>query len=436
MPKKKSYDIPIEVPQNLEAEEGLIACCLNDYTSYDFVGAMINTDDFYKSSHQILWGVIKDLSSKGCDFSEIEVLEQIRKSGDEDNVGGIAGIYAIQNKVETSSHVRVFAEMVKEYSKLRRTIKVCKTAIESAHKLENSGDIAANIDKGLLDLSVDESSFDLGDELAKAGKELTELNFKTSYPMGIPSYDRTLGATEGMVGGQVHIIGARPGRGKTTLALNVAGRTCKNKNSVGIFSLEMSRTELLSKMICMKSGLDFGRFKDKIQTKEEDAKYHSTMSELADWPIVIDDRAFMTAEMIKSTARIWKRKHGLNMIIIDYLQLIVGDQKLRREEQLTAISRTVKLLAKELDIPIILLAQLNRESEKENRAPRLTDLRESGSIEQDADIVTFLYILNEDKGPDGRSTTLRWNRPKQRNGPPDCFGQFYFNGKTGNIRDY
>ena len=426
-------------PHSVESEQVVLASCLLEpEDTYDLVSQIVSADDFYVNRHRLVFAAIGQLVNDAVEVSEITLLEKLRSNGDVEEVGGTSAIYAIMDVAETATHAKFAASIVREASKKRSIISSSRVAIESCFDGDReSDDIMASVEKGFQNIAENGSSdFSLEESLRIAGEELTTTSIVESTPMGIPSYDETM-TSGGEVAGQVHIIAARPGRGKTTLALNKVGRLLRDDAPVGIISLEMSAIELLKKMVCMKCGMDFKKFQDNLHTREEQAKFDEAMKVMSKWPLVIDDRAFMTVELIKSTARQWKRKQGINLLVIDYLQLIVGNKKAgSREEAVSEISRNIKLLAKELKIPIVLLAQLNRESEKENRAPRLTDLRESGSIEQDADIVTFLYVKNEDKDAAGFTNILRWNRPKQRNGPPDCSGTFKFNGRVGIISDF
>ena len=426
-------------PFSLESEHVVIGACLleSDGSVYDTCSQIVDASDFYLERHRILFETIGQLVSDGVEISTITLLEKLRSNGQEDHVGGYTAISAIQDSVETATHASFSAKVVKEASRKRGIIRTAREAVEACYEGETrSDDVIASMDKRFQDIAENGSSdFNLKAALEQAGDELTTDREHESIPIGIPSYDATMG-DGGMVGGQVHVLAARPGRGKTTLALNTSGRTLRDGKGVGIISLEMNAVELLKKMVCMKSGLDFDRFKAKVHSRAEQEKYDDAMATMSEWNLVIDERTFMTVEGIKATARQWKRKNDIKLLVIDYLQLIMGsNKKENREGQVSEISRNIKLLAKELNIPILLLAQLNRESEKENRAPRLTDLRESGSIEQDSDIVTFLYVKNEDKDAAGHTSLLRWNRPKQRNGQCDCFGTFKFNGKLGTIYD-
>lgn len=426
-------------PHSVEAEEGAIACVLMEdggSTADRYIELGLLSDHFYVESNKVIWEAILSMRADGLEVDEILLFERLKKSGRHEDVP-LQSIYRIQDRVQTNLHAKHFAEIIIEKAKLRIAIRMSREAIEAAYKEgTESGEIFSSIDKKIQSATESgQSDFDLMGCLKQARDELTTRSMEMVIPVGIPSYDSSL-TDGGLKPGQVMVLAARPGRGKTTLALNIAGRNLSNWNGVGIFSLEMSSIELVKKMVCMKSQCDFDRFKDNIQTPSEQERFDIATAQMTKWNLQIDDRTNITPSQIKARARMWKRKHQVSLIIIDYLQLIQGtNPKSQREEQVADISRNVKLLAKELEIPVILLAQLNRECEKENRAPRLTDLRESGAIEQDADIVTFLYTKKEDVGADGRSSKLRWNRPKQRNGPPDSFGTLIFNGKMGVIHD-
>jgi len=428
-----------EQPHSKESESVVIGSCLlsGDGSVYDEVSQLITASDFYVAANKIAFEAIGRIVAKGDEVSELSLLEHVRKEGSEESVGGVTGIMAMASSVETPMQAKYAAIQVLEKSKLRKIVRITRMAAEEAYgQAEDADVIIGALDRELVSTADSGSSdFNMKEGLAEAAIMLTEYNAEFVVPHGIPSYDFSI-TDGGMKAGQMHTIGARPGCGKTTLALNIAGRTLRDGFGVGIFSLEMSSCELLKKMICMKSGLDFGRFKDKLHSRADQQKFEESLEMMSKWNLQIDDRTTLTPTSLASKARAWKRKHDIKIIIVDYLQLMSGsNKKENREQQVSEISRTFKCLAKDLKVPIIVLAQLNRECEKENRQPRLTDLRESGSIEQDSDMVTFLYTKKEDLDAAGHTNSLRWVRPKQRNGPCNSSGIFKFNGKLGRIGD-
>lgn len=404
---------------------------------YDEVSQIVTASDFYLERHCVIFATIGQIVASGGAINDISLLEALRKSGDEEKVGGLSTIYHIQDRVDGTSQAQYAANIIKDKSKLRKLIRYARLAEEKAYEqTEDADSIIGELDRELVSAAdTGSSDFNMKDGLDEAAKMLTEHSAEFVVPHGIPSYDESI-TDGGMKAGQMHTIGARPGCGKTTLALNIAGRTLRDGHGVGIFSLEMSSCELLKKMICMKSGLNFAKFKDNLHSREDQQKFEEALATMSKWNLQIDDRTTLTPTALASKARAWKRKHDIKILIVDYLQLLSGSNKKEsREQQVSEISRTFKCLAKDLKIPIIVLAQLNRECEKDNRQPRLTDLRESGSIEQDSDIVTFLYTKKEDLDASGHTNTLRWVRPKQRNGPGNAYGTLRFNGKLGRISD-
>jgi replicative DNA helicase len=426
-------------PHSLESEEVVLASCLldEDGSVYDDVSQILTNADFYAPRNQIIFSTLGKIVADGKPCSEISLADYLEKDGELDTVGGLEAIFAIQSKVETSGHAKYSAQIVKEKSKLRRIQRYAKLAIEGVEELQDADGIISSLDSHIVSIAdTRESEFNLSECVDKALVQLTTVSDELVVPHGIASFDAEI-TDGGMKAGQMHTIGARPGRGKTTFALNIAGRTCVAGNGVGIISLEMSDVELIKKLICMKAQVNFAKFKDNLHSREEQGKVDAATALIKAWNLQIDDNAYMSADDILTKARIWKRKHNIKLLVIDYLQLIKGCKgDMMREQQVADMSRKIKLMAKSLQIPVIILAQLNRKCEDENRQPRLTDLRESGSIEQDSDIVTFLYNLNKDKDVDGRSNVLRWVRPKQRNGPAGCFGTFKFNGAMGVISDF
>ena len=424
-------------PQNQEAELVILSSILLSPEIYDTISQKIRTTDFYNSKNALMYDAFVQLANAGRPLDEINLLEQLRETGNEDRCGGLPAIYALQDTQGSMLAASFAADKLKQCTKRRQVIKLCREAVEKIN--EGSIDIeaiASSLDTELVTMSDDQTGeFDLGKCLETATTQLTTRGNELIIPHGIDTFDN--GITDGgLKAGQMHTIGARPGRGKTTFALNIAGRSCTNGLGVGIISLEMTDVELVKKMICMGSSVNFDKFKDRLQTLDEQSRLEATRERIANWNLHISDNGYMTVDDIMAKARGWKRRHGINLLIIDYLQLIKSTvTAASREQQVAAMSRKIKLMAKTLEIPVIILAQLSRGCEQEDRQPKLTDLRESGAIEQDSDICTFLYNLKEDVNPAGHVDILRWIRPKQRNGTPGAYGKFRFNGAAGVIGD-
>ena len=424
------------LPTNFQAEACVISSILQHPEIYDEVSQLLKPTDFYNTAYSHIYDALRQLAHKAAPIDEITVLEQLRESGTEQQVGGLQAIYDLREVAGSMLSASYAATKLVECTKRRSLIRACRVAIEqAAEQREEPESIASRLDTVLLTLADEQASdFNLKNCIATATDQLTTRGTECVIPHGIPSYDATI-ADGGLKAGQMHAIGGRPGRGKTTFALNIAGRAMTAGHGVGVISLEMSAVELMKKMICMGAGVNFEKFKDSLHTEAEQASLDSTTKRIQGWNFHISDNAYMTVDDILARARVWKRKHDIKLLIIDYLQLIKAGEGSVREQQVAEMSRKIKLMAKTLQIPVIILAQLSRQCEQEDRAPKLTDLRESGAIEQDSDICTFLYNKREDLNADGRADVLRWVRPKQRNGAPNCYGTFKFNGARGVISD-
>ena len=425
-------------PHSIEHEQGLIGSCLYEEDGSlmdEAIKLGVKPDDFYYHKHKEIFKLAIDLRSEDISVSEADILELSRKEGEGVDVGDLMGI---MQRVDfaTEGHVKRFAEVVKEKSRLRSMIRLGQEVKEQAKDCKESGDIASFMDRSLQDICAATSKeFNIKDSVKEVVETLQGEDVTLALPWGIPSYDASL-RSGGMKPGQVHVLAARPGRGKTTLALNVGGRTARDGYAVGVFSLEMGDNELVEKLVCCAAGVDVKRFEDKVQTEAEQAKFDLAASNVSNWPIYINDETNMTSSRMKAISRNWKRKYDIKLLILDYLQLMKGDNfKESREAQVADISRNIKCIAKELRLPVIVLAQLNRQCEKENRMPILSDLRESGAIEQDADTVTFLYDLEEDREPSAPKDRLRWVRAKQRAGQSFAEGTFLFQKHIGRIGD-
>ena len=434
----KSDEIRVQ-PHNLEAEEGLLAACLIDGGREILSGcieAKITPDYFFKTSHQEIFRALLELYQTGDPIDEILLLDHLRKHGLEDDVGGIAAIYAIQNRIETPAHARYFSRIVHEKYLLRRLIRTSRETIEACY--EQQDDIASFIEKieqDIFEISSDrvaEGAVAIGDALDSAVKNIQGLLSGKHDTTGVLSGFRDLdGMTYGFHSGQMIVLAARPSVGKTSLAMNFAEHIAlpdggKPPSGVLVLSLEMTSEDLAMRLICSRSRVDMKRIRDRVVSKQDMEDITTATKELKHAPLWIDDNSSSTIMDIRAKARRLHTKNPLGLVVVDYLQLIRGtDQRVPREQQIAEISRGMKGMAKELGLPVVVLSQLNRDSERENRDPRLSDLRESGSIEQDADVVMLLHRprkRDDDEGVEegaipSDSEHIKLVIAKQRNGP-------------------
>lgn len=423
-------------PHSLEAEEGLLAACLidggRDILS-DCIERKISPECFYKPTHEILYSALLELYQTGDPIDEILLFEYLKKTGKDEAVGGITAIYAIKDRIQTAVHSRYFAKIVHEKYLLRRMIRTSRETIDACYQQQEDIEVfIEKIEQSIFEISQDRITD--GAQPLKQAVEKAELNIQSiltgKQDHGVDSGFRDLdGLTYGFHPGEMIVLAARPSVGKTSLAMNFAEHAIipqGNRKSVGVlvFSLEMTSAQLATRMMCGRARVDFKRIRDKVASKQDVNALVQAGLEFKKAPLWIDDASNSSILDIRAKARRIHSKDPLGLIIIDYLQLIRGtDARVQREQQIAEISRGVKGMAKELDIPVVVLSQLNRDSERENRSPRLSDLRESGSIEQDADVVMMLHRPKKKDEDDfenanfGDVEHIKLILAKQRNGP-------------------
>jgi len=434
----KSDEIRVQ-PHNIEAEEGLLAACLinggREILS-ECIEAKITPEYFFKTAHQELFRSLLALYQTGDPIDEILLLDYLRKHDLEEDVGGIAAIYAIQNRIETPAHARYFSRIVHEKYLLRRLIRTSRETIEACY--EQQEDITSFIEKIEQDIfeigrdRVTDSATTISEALDSAVKNIQGLLSGRHDTTGVLSGFRDLdGMTYGFHPGQMIVLAARPSVGKTSLAMNFAEHVAlpdggRPSNGVLVFSLEMTSEDLAMRLICSRSRVDMKRIRDRVVSKQDMEEITTATKELKQAPLWIDDNSNSTIMDIRAKARRLHTKSPLRLIVVDYLQLIRGvDQRMQREQQIAEISRGMKGMAKELGLPVVVLSQLNRDSERENRDPRLSDLRESGAIEQDADVVMLLHRpkkRDDDESVQSGAVPIETEHiklviAKQRNGP-------------------
>ena len=437
-PESSPDEIRVQ-PHNVEAEEGLLAACLIDggrEILTECIEAKIAPEYFFKTSHQELYRALLALYETGDPIDEILLLDYLRKNGMEEDVRGIAAIYAIQNRIETPAHARYFTRIVHEKYLLRRLIRTSRETIEACYEQqEDMTTFIEKIEQDIFEISsgrVTEGATPIREAVDGAVSNIQALLSGKDDIDGVLSGFRDLdGMTYGFHPGQMIVLAARPSVGKTSLAMNFAEHAMlpegeRKPAGVLVFSLEMTSEDLAMRLICCRSRVDMKRIRDRVASKQDMSDIVTTAKELKQSPLWIDDNSSSTILDIRAKARRLHTKSKLGLVVVDYLQLIRGaDPRVPREQQIADISRGMKGMAKELGVPVVVLSQLNRESEKENRDPRISDLRESGSIEQDADVVLLLHRPkknDDDEGVQdgampGDVEHIKLIIAKQRNGP-------------------
>ena len=386
-------------PQNLEAEEAVLGSILLEQDSIISVMEFLVPDDFYRVAHQLIFAAMIELNQNSEAIDPITVSEKLRQKNQIDNVGGEAGIIELLDKVPTAANVEFYTQIVLEKSTRRKLIKTSTNIVKNAYQEDET--IANVLDTAERDiLSVSEGRNKAGfipirDVLHDAYESLEERSKNNGQVTGIATgYIGLDRMTSGLHADELIILAARPSVGKTAFVLNIAKNVAVNLNeTVAIFSLEMGAESLVERIICSHASINAGHLKTGKLTDEEYTQYFVATGVLAEAPIYIDDTPGIRVSEIRAKCRRLKQeRNNLGLVVIDYLQLIEGNGKESRQQEVSEISRNLKKLAKELKVPVIALSQLSRGVEqRQDKRPIMSDIRESGSIEQDADIVAFLY---------------------------------------------
>ena len=386
-------------PQNLEVEEAVLGSILLEQDSIISVMEFLVPDDFYRVAHQLIFAAMIELNQNSEAIDPITVSEKLRQKNQIDNVGGEAGIIELLDKVPTAANVEFYTQIVLEKSTRRKLIKTSTNIVKNAYQEDET--IANVLDTAERDiLSVSEGRNKAGfipirDVLHDAYESLEERSKNNGEVTGIATgYIGLDRMTSGLHADELIILAARPSVGKTAFVLNIAKNVAVNLNeTVAIFSLEMGAESLVERIICSHASINAGHLKTGKLTDEEYTQYFVATGVLAEAPIYIDDTPGIRVSEIRAKCRRLKQeRNNLGLVVIDYLQLIEGNGKESRQQEVSEISRNLKKLAKELKVPVIALSQLSRGVEqRQDKRPIMSDIRESGSIEQDADIVAFLY---------------------------------------------
>lgn len=386
-------------PQNLEAEEAVLGSILLEQDSIISVMEFLVPDDFYRVAYQLIFAAMIELNQNSEAIDPITVSEKLRQKNQIDNVGGEAGIIELLDKVPTAANVEFYTQIVLEKSTRRKLIKTSTNIVKNAYQEDET--IANVLDTAERDiLSVSEGRNKAGfipirDVLHDAYESLEERSKNNGEVTGIATgYIGLDRMTSGLHADELIILAARPSVGKTAFVLNIAKNVAVNLNeTVAIFSLEMGAESLVERIICSHASINAGHLKTGKLTDEEYTQYFVATGVLAEAPIYIDDTPGIRVSEIRAKCRRLKQeRNNLGLVVIDYLQLIEGNGKESRQQEVSEISRNLKKLAKELKVPVIALSQLSRGVEqRQDKRPIMSDIRESGSIEQDADIVAFLY---------------------------------------------
>ena len=399
-------------PHSVESEQSILGSILLDKDAIITVSETIRPSDFYKEAHKIIYECMLKLSNKNEPIDLITLTEELKKQGHLDDVGGISYITSLSTIVPTTSNVKYYADIVKEKSVLRQLIKASNDIInlgyENSVKVE---EVLERAEKRIFDISQEKASDDfksINEVLVDAYDMIEKLYTNKSDVTGITTGFKDLNKKiNGLQRTDLILIAARPAMGKTAFSLNlVQNAALKGDASVAVFSLEMSKDQLVQRMLAAQSHVELKKIKTGTLDENDWPRIIDAMAVLSNASIHIDDTPGIKISELRSKCRKLKIEKGLDLILIDYLQLMEGEgNNESRQQEIAKISRSLKIIAKELNCPVVALSQLSRAPEQRaDHRPMLSDLRESGSIEQDADVVMFLYRdeyynkESEDKG--------------------------------------
>jgi replicative DNA helicase len=420
-------------PHSLEAEQGVIGCCLTDAGAVaECIERIRSPLVFYDLRHQRIYTQLVALHEAGSAIDQITVQAALQASGDLEKIGGNAYLADCQDAIPSAANLPYYLEIILEKYHLRQLLKIY--AETCARIYEPQTEAAAVLDAAERDILTLNQSRVRAREMAikevilRTIEQIEDYHRGGAQMRGLSSgFEYLDKMTCGFAPGQLIVIAARPGMGKTSIGMNIVEHVGVDvKLPVAVFSLEMNSEELGARLMFQRSHADFQRFRTGYMLNEDVPKLSLAGAQIAQSKLWIDDSADVNVLELRARARRLHRQHGVKLVLVDYLQLIRGANRYNnREAEVADISRSLKALAKELEIPVIVLAQLNRDLEKErSRMPRLSDLRESGSIEQDADLVAMLYEPRvseeeEENPPDWSQHSRRINLliAKQRNGP-------------------
>ena len=422
-------DFGRQPPHDNEAEQGVLgAMLLSPNTITDIIEELI-PDDFYRPAHQLIYRAILYLFSDNKDVDPVIVAGRLDRNHDLERVGGAPYLHTLISSVPTAANARYYAEIVAEKAVLRRLVDAGTRVVQLGYEGTEGAEVDVVVDMAQQEVfaiaqrNVTEDYAILADILQPTMDELDELSTHGGLARGIPTGFIDLdNLTNGLHGGQMIIVAARPGVGKSTLALDFM-RSCSikhNKASV-IFSLEMSKSEIVMRLLSAETEIRLSDMRAGRMSDEAWAKLANRVGQISEAPLFIDDSANLTMMEIRSKARRLKQKHDLQMIVVDYLQLMSSGKRVEsRQQEVSEFSRQLKLLAKELDVPLVAISQLNRGPEsRTDKRPQLADLRESGSLEQDADMVMLLYRPDSQDKDDERAGEADIILAKHRGGPID-----------------
>ncbi len=411
-------------PHSLEAEVSVLGAALQSANAASEALEALVPEDFYRAAHRTLFEGIADLNARGEPIDEVTLLEWLKRHQRLDEIGGPTALLDLTAAVPTAANAAYYAAIVRDKSLLRRLIDagtdVVRMAYESTDEPKVTVDLAESLIYGVAEVGTRRDVEPLRELLGSTFEQIEKLSERSSEVTGLATgFDDLDRLTAGLQDQNLIIIAARPAMGKSSLTLNMAHYvTSKLREPAVIFNLEMSKYEIVQRLLSAEAGIPSNKLRTGQLDDHDWRRLSDALGALAEAPLFIDDTPNTTVMEIRAKCRRLKQRHGLRLVIVDYLQLMSSHKKTdSRQQEVSEISRGLKMLAKELDVPVIALSQLSRQPEsRTDKRPMLADLRESGSIEQDADIVGFIYrddVYNDESEDQGIAELII---SKHRNG--------------------
>jgi len=411
-------------PQSIEAEISLLGGLLIDSEGIHKIADLLASDDFYKPAHRKIYQAVLNLFEKNEPVDVVTLGNELGCMGELDNMGGAPYLAQLAASVATSASVPHYAKIIREKSMLRSLIRTATEIVEKGYAgQEEVGEFLDQAERSIFEISDRNihQAFSPLKTLVKDGfRSIEKLYESKSTVTGVPTgYKKLNELTSGFQPSDLIIVAGRPSMGKTAFALNIALKAAVESGlATAVFSLEMSKEQLVQRMLCSEARIDSSRLRGGFLKGKDWQKLTTAAGTLSEAPIFIDDTAAISVLEVRTKSRRLKKEHDLGLIIVDYLQLMRSHVTESREREISDISRSLKALAKELKVPVIALSQLNRAVEsRTDKRPQLADLRESGAIEQDADLIAFIYrdeVYNKETAEKGVAEIIIG---KQRNGP-------------------
>ncbi|RPI76069.1 MAG: replicative DNA helicase [Desulfobacteraceae bacterium] len=443
--KEKDISIPLKIPpQNIEAEQAILAGVLINNDALNQIVDLLTVEDFYREAHQLIFESMIELYHNNEPIDLITLSHHLKSKGSIEQVGGPDYLASLVEAVSTSAGVAYYAEIVRDLSVRRRLINQCSLISESCFQSWNKTDeLLDQAEQSIFDIAekkINENFSSMEDVVKTSFKKLESIaeqeGFLTGIPTGFKDFNRL---TTGLQPSDLIIIAGRPSMGKTALALNVGYHAAaETGKGVVVFSLEMSKMQLGMRLLSFHSGIDASKLRTGFLRDADWAKLTESANQLSELPMFIDDTSWLSVLDMKAKCRRLLKKRELGMVIIDYLQLIQGRRSAEsRQTEISEISRSLKAIAKDLNVPVVALSQLNRKVEdRPNKKPQLADLRESGAIEQDADVIVFIY-RDEVYHPESEENRniAEIILAKQRNGPTGGF-KLTFQKESTRFQDF